>query len=67
MAYTQAQYDALLQACATGALTVRNPDGSMVTYRSLDEMQRVLADMERNLGLTPSAPSGAVFVHFRRG
>ncbi len=68
MAYTQAQYDTLRNACATGALSVRNPDGSMVTYRSLDEMRRLLADMEQELGLahTPAA-SRTALACFRRG
>lgn len=44
MAYTAAQVAALEKAIATGTLQVRYGDRS-VTYRSLDEMQRLLTDM----------------------
>ncbi|HEY0032282.1 MAG TPA: hypothetical protein VGB81_03370 [Devosia sp.] len=48
MAYTQAQYDALQSAIASGALTVEYGD-KKVTYRSLTEMRAILSEMERDL------------------
>lgn len=50
MAYTQVQLDALKAAAATGALQVRNSNHEMVTYRSVEEMVRLIAIMERALG-----------------
>lgn len=44
MAWTADQISKLEAAIATGALTVRYAD-RQVTYRSLDEMQRLLQDM----------------------
>lgn len=48
MPYTQTQYDELLDAIATGALTVKHGD-KFVTYRSLDEMMRIAAAMAQSL------------------
>lgn len=48
MSYTQAQVDALRVAIATGALEVQNGQ-ERVKYRSLAEMQRVLAEAEASL------------------
>lgn len=49
MAYTTEQLTALEQAIAAGALTVRHSDRT-ITYRSLDEMRSILADMKQSLG-----------------
>lgn len=46
MSFTQSQIDALKAAIATGALTVRNANGELVTYRSLAEMRQALGIME---------------------
>lgn len=58
MAFSQADIDQLRAAIATGALQVRYADGSMVTYRSLREMQDTLrmmqADVSPAAGCTPS-------------
>lgn len=43
MAFTTADVAALERAMATGANKVRFADGREVTYRSLDEMRRILA------------------------
>lgn len=51
MAYTQAQIDALKVAMASGVLTVRHGDTS-TTFRSISEMQKVLAQMEADLAGT---------------
>jgi len=49
MAYTQTQLDALQAALASGVLTVEF-DGKRVTYRSLDEVQRAIGTLEKELG-----------------
>lgn len=48
MATTQADLDALDEAIASGTLQVRFAD-RQVTYRSLDEMLRIRARMDRAL------------------
>lgn len=48
MIYTHEQYAALKAAIATGAYSVNYGD-KHVTYRSMDEMQRLLAMMESEL------------------
>jgi hypothetical protein len=50
MAFTQSQIDSLESAIAEGALTVRYSD-KLITYRSLDEMERTLEMMRDQLGL----------------
>ena len=56
LTFTQAELDAIKKAYATGALTVKYEDRS-VTYRSLSEMERIIARMEQDLaaqaGQTP--------------
>lgn len=49
MSYTQADLDALNSAIGRGASKVRMGDEE-VTFRSLDEMYRIRADIERSLG-----------------
>jgi len=58
--YTQAQYDALIKALATGARRVQYGDQD-ITYRSLAEMERLKIRMERDLGITTSKPSIGTF------
>jgi hypothetical protein len=65
MAYTQPQHDALEAAIAQGALEVRYGD-KKVTYRSLDDMFRILKLMNIDLGLI-SANGGKKFVSFSKG
>lgn len=48
MAYTQAHLDALEQAKATGVLTVAF-EGRTTTFRSIAEIDRVIADIRREL------------------
>jgi hypothetical protein len=54
MAYTQSEVDALKQAIATGALSVRHGDKS-VTYNSLADMIKALRIMEAELAGTTAA------------
>lgn len=53
MSFTTAQVEAMRAAIATGALTVRNANGEMVTYRSLSEMKDVLGMMEASVSGAP--------------
>lgn len=46
--YTEAEYTALKQALATGALIVRYED-KQVEYRSAEQMAALLSQMEREL------------------
>ena len=53
MAYTQAELDELYRIRATGALRAKFADRD-VEYRSLDELDRIIADMERAVNGTSS-------------
>ena len=66
MAYTLEQYEALKAAIAEGALMVRFADRS-VTYRSIDEMIRILRLMESDLGLNNNNNGGRRFASFSKG
>ncbi|BFT62359.1 phage head-tail joining protein [Pseudomonas moorei] len=66
MAYTIEQYNALQAAIAEGALSVRYADKS-VTYRSLDEMMRILKLMSTELGLNACNDGGRRFASFSKG
>ncbi|WP_405120732.1 phage head-tail joining protein [Pseudomonas leptonychotis] len=57
MAYTLEQYTELQAAIAMGALVVRHNDRT-VTYRSLDEMQRILRMMAQELGVNENNSNG---------
>ena len=57
MAYTLEQYTELQAAIAMGALVVRHNDRT-VTYRSLDEMQRILRMMAEELGVNAHNSNG---------
>ena len=57
MAYTLEQYSELQAAIAMGALVVRHNDRT-VTYRSLDEMQRILGMMAAELGIGAAGNPG---------
>ncbi len=46
MSWTQTDVDNLRRAIATGALSVRNANGELVTYRSLADMRSLLTTME---------------------
>ncbi len=66
MAYTIEQYNALQAAIAEGALSVRYADKS-VTYRSLDEMMRILKHMSTELGLNACNDGGRRYTSFSKG
>lgn len=60
MAYTTAQLTALETAIASGALSVRQSDGTTVTYHSLADMRKLLASMRAELGVTVTATHRAI-------
>lgn len=66
MAFTIEQHTALAAAIAEGALSVRYADKS-VTYRSLDEMMRILKLMATELGLNACNDSGRRYASFSKG
>lgn len=67
MAYTLEQYSELQAAIAQGALVVRHNDRT-VTYRSLDEMQRILRMMGDELGTAAGSDNGnRRFASFSKG
>ena len=49
MAFTQSQLDALQEAYASGTTRV-TIDGRTVEYRSLDDLSKAIARIERSLG-----------------
>lgn len=65
MAYTMEQYQGLQAAIAQGALTVKYQD-KLVTYRSIDEMVRILNMMAIDLGINTN-PRGQVYASFNKG
>lgn len=56
MAWTLDDYNALKSAIGTGAMAVYYGD-KRVEYRTLSEMYRIKADMEKELGLTTTKPT----------
>ncbi|WP_448682593.1 phage head-tail joining protein [Pseudomonas nicosulfuronedens] len=66
MSYTLEKYQALKAALAGGELQVRYADRS-VTYRSVDEMMRILRQMEGELGLNANSNGGRRFASFSKG
>jgi len=68
MAWTQADIDALKKAIKTGARRVEFGSGEtrrVVEYRSLVEMQLILADMEEEVA-GPLAPPRTAITQFDR-
>lgn len=68
MAYTQADIDALKAAIATGALEVEfgaGPDKQRVRYRSLADMQAILAQMIAEVDGADPAPRVSFIQHCR--
>lgn len=57
--------DDLRAARDTGALSVRNGD-NMTTFRSLDEINQIIADLENQLAGTSAAPPMTQTSNIRR-
>lgn len=51
MAYSQADIDEVQRILASGASSITYTSGS-VTYRSLDDLRRLLVDMQRDVNST---------------
>ncbi len=66
MAFTQTQYDAITDAIAQGALTVKYADKE-VTYRSLDSMIRIRTMMAAELGISSGGKSRAIRTTYKSG
>lgn len=66
MAYTIEQITALKEAIAQGALEVQYAD-KRITYRSLDEMNRILQQMQEELGLARPVSSRISYPSFNKG
>jgi len=60
MAYTIDQLVSLEAAIASGALSVRQSDGTTVTYQSLADMRRLRQEMQSEIGVTPAKTRTAV-------
>lgn len=66
VAYTEIEYQTLSSAVASGALTVEYGD-KKVTYRSLDDMLRILSIMKAQLYPDPNNNNGRRFANFSKG
>jgi hypothetical protein len=67
MAWTQTDIDALKAAIATGVRDVQYSDNSRVTYRSLDEMRSILAEMEGEVAGPTVSRARTIRVNTRSG
>ncbi|MDI3319982.1 phage head-tail joining protein [Pinibacter soli] len=65
MAFTNDQYNTLVEAIAQGALTVKYADKE-VTYRSLEDMIRIKNLMEADLGMS-SGGIKTTYASFSKG
>ena len=57
MGWTQAEYDALKKAVATGASEVEFHDGRKVKFRTLKQMRSLLAEIGAELGAQARKPN----------
>jgi len=64
--YTIDMLNAIKAAYAEGTKVFRYQD-KWLEYRSLDEMQRIIKKLERELGVTPTNKSSRVFATFNDG
>ncbi|RVD09570.1 MAG: hypothetical protein EOS73_29400 [Mesorhizobium sp.] len=63
MAWTQTDIDNIKKAMASGVLTTKHGE-TMLTFRSMSEMERVLARMEAEV---KGSTSGAMFTEYHSG
>lgn len=66
MAYTQEQLDAIKDAYARGVIEATLPDGSRVRYQSIEDMERIIAKIETDLGLR-GMQTNVSYPTYRRG
>ena len=55
--FTQEEFDTLKKAYASGSLTVKHGD-KLITYRSLNEMKKLLDAMSRDVNNTQKSEFG---------
>jgi hypothetical protein len=67
MAYTQTQVDELTEAIASGVLSVRQTDGRMVTYQSLDQMRKLRQEMIDEIEHAAGTRRRRTFRAYQRG
>lgn len=65
MAFTQTDLDNINTAIASGELSVRGANGSMVTYRSVDELLKARAQVEADLAAGANTSGGVRRGSFR--
>lgn len=65
MSWTEAQRDVLTASIARGVLTVEY-DGRRITYQSVDQMLKVLREMDSELNSDFDGPVGSVYTTFTR-
>lgn len=63
MAWTQTDIDNIKKAMASGVLTTKHGE-TLLTFRSMSEMERVLARMEAEV---KGSTGGAMFTEFHSG
>jgi len=63
MAWTQTDIDTIKKAMASGVLTTKHGE-TLMTFRSINEMERVLARMEAEVN---GQTSGAMFTEYHSG
>lgn len=64
MAFSQSDVDALKAALSTGALAVEYADGRKVTYRSLNEIERIIARAQDEVAASGSPRSRSFVAGF---
>lgn len=67
--WTQTDLDSLKSAIASGILTVSyaGPPSRTITYQSLPEMRKLLADMQADVSTTAGTRTGYRLVSTRKG
>lgn len=65
MAFTQAQYDQLIKQVASGAQSIQYDNGKSVTYIDLDKALKLLALMEKKLGIGEAATKNTRVIETR--
>ena len=66
MAYSQQQLDELQGYYARGITDAWLADGSKMSFRSLDEMERIISRLEGDLGINPTHDNVA-YPKYKRG
>jgi hypothetical protein len=67
MAWTQTDLDTLESAIKLGVRNVQYPDGSAVTYHSLDEMLRLRDAMRQAINTAAGVTTRSTLVSFTKG